>query len=85
MQRTDELITFQIHSHHTSMIFLIIFMYLTNLDVALKIRTGRYECLLIENGICFNNNFQINNCIEDEKHVQHMKIASVFIQACLFV
>jgi ribonuclease I len=60
-------------------------MYLTNLDVALKIKTGRYESLLIENRICFNNNFQINNCIEDEKHVQHMKTASVFIQACLFV
>ena len=30
---------------------------------------GRYECFLIENRICFNNNFQINNCIEDEKHV----------------
>jgi len=51
----------------------------------LKIKTGGYECLLIENIIYFNNNFQINNCIEDEKHVQHIKIASLFFQSCLFV
>ena len=35
----------------------------------IKIETGRYEGLLVENIICFNNVCHINNCIEDEKHV----------------
>jgi hypothetical protein len=35
----------------------------------LKIETGRYECILTENIICFNNVYHMNNCIEDKKHV----------------
>ena len=53
------------------------------LPVYQKIKSARNvntpHRLLIEKRICFNNHFLINNCIEDEKHVQHMKIASVFI------
>jgi hypothetical protein len=38
-------------------------------DVApLKIETERYDSLLFEIKICFNNPCRINNCIEDEKH-----------------
>ena len=35
----------------------------------LKIETGRYEGILTENRLCFNNACHMNNCIEDEKHV----------------
>jgi hypothetical protein len=45
---------------------------LPNLDVNVapfKIETRRYDGLLIENIICFDNACHINNCIEDEKHV----------------
>ena len=35
----------------------------------LKIETGRYEGILTENRLIFNNISHINNCIEDEKHV----------------
>ena len=35
----------------------------------LKIETGRYEGILPENRLCFNNAFHMNNCIEGEKHV----------------
>ena len=34
-----------------------------------KIETGRYEGILTENRLCFNNICHIDNCIEDEKHV----------------
>ena len=35
----------------------------------LKIETGRYEGVSIENRTCFNNICNVNNCIENEKHV----------------
>jgi hypothetical protein len=35
----------------------------------LKIETGRYEGILTENRLIFNNICHINNCIEDENHV----------------
>jgi hypothetical protein len=35
----------------------------------LKIETGRYEGASIENRTCFNNICNVNNCIENEKHV----------------
>ena len=35
----------------------------------LKIETGRYERVSIENRTCFNNICNVNNCIENEKHV----------------
>jgi hypothetical protein len=34
----------------------------------LKIETGRYEGVSIENRTCFNNICNVNNCIENEKH-----------------
>jgi hypothetical protein len=35
----------------------------------LKIETDRYEGVSIENRTCFNNICNVNNCIENEKHV----------------
>ena len=35
----------------------------------LKIETEKYEGILTENRLCFNNTCHMNNCIEDEKHV----------------
>jgi len=35
----------------------------------LKIETGRYERVSIENRTCFNNICNVNNCFENEKHV----------------
>ena len=35
----------------------------------LKIETGRYEALLVENRLCFNDTCIGNNMIESEKHV----------------
>ena len=35
----------------------------------LKIETGRYEGIIVENRTCFNPGCSLVNCIEDEKHV----------------
>ena len=47
----------------------------------LKIESGRYEGVSIENRTCFNNICNVDNCIENEKHVyfsvQYMQICVV--------
>ena len=35
----------------------------------LRIETGRYEGIMVDNRLCFNEQCKKNNIIEDEKHV----------------